>query len=246
MKNNRIIESWDKIEPSHSAHDRMLSAVLEQNRLERERKEKVDRMKENHKTVWVKWGAVAACLCLIIGGVIFTNNRPQTQQGDTGSGIDGTVPGGALPEGVDPVTESIAVYPPKDGAENVADAIFRELSKAEVYSEKGLGVYLPTVLPDGYYFKNAGLHETTMKDGTKYYLIRADYTTGDENVADFAVWLMTYEPDTENPIYTLETLPQALPDNGTFHVAIGELYVGIDPGDLTYDEIMLVLNSIKE
>ena len=57
---------------------------------------------------------------------------------------------------------------------------------------------------------------------------------------------MTYEPDTENPIYTLDTLPQVLPDNGMFHISIGNLYVGIIPGDLTYDEVMLVLESIKE
>ena len=77
MKNKRIMESWDKIEPSSSAHDRMLSAILEQNRLERERKGKANRMDKNKKSVWVKWGAIAACLCLVIGGLaMLSSKRP--------------------------------------------------------------------------------------------------------------------------------------------------------------------------
>ena len=160
MKHPRIIESWDKIEPSRSAHDRMLSAVLEQNRLEHERKEKVKHMDKSKKSAWVKWGAAAACLCLIVGGVILANNRPQVQLVDAGIGIDGTVPGGTLPEGVDPVMASIAVYPPAEKSlEDVADATLRQLSEEEAFGFEGLGEHLPDYMPDGYRFRNAALYE---------------------------------------------------------------------------------------
>lgn len=46
MKNNKIITSWDKIEPSDSANDRMLSAILEKNRSVHDRKDKVNYMSQ--------------------------------------------------------------------------------------------------------------------------------------------------------------------------------------------------------
>ena len=67
MKNDRIFASWNKIEPSDSADERMLSAILERNRSIHKGKDKVNYMSKTKKPVWVRWVAVAACLCLAVG-----------------------------------------------------------------------------------------------------------------------------------------------------------------------------------
>lgn len=67
MKNDRIFASWNKIEPSNSANERMLSAILERNRSIHKGKDKVNYMSKTKKPVWVRWVAVAACLCLAVG-----------------------------------------------------------------------------------------------------------------------------------------------------------------------------------
>ena len=67
MKNDRIFASWNKIEPSESANERMLSAILERNRSIHKGKDKVNYMSKTKKPVWVRWVAVAACLCLAVG-----------------------------------------------------------------------------------------------------------------------------------------------------------------------------------
>lgn len=74
MKNNKIITSWDKIEPSDSANDRMLSAILEKNRSVHDRKDKVNYMsqRKNFKKFLIP---VAACLVAIVGvtGIVGSN-----------------------------------------------------------------------------------------------------------------------------------------------------------------------------
>lgn len=74
MKNNKIITSWDKIEPSDSANDRMLSAILEKNRSVHDRKDKVNYMsqRKNFKTFLIP---VAACLVAIVAvtGIVGSN-----------------------------------------------------------------------------------------------------------------------------------------------------------------------------
>ena len=62
MKNNKIIASWNKIKPSDSANDRMLSAILEQNRSVRNEKNKVNNMKNSKK----KLIPAVACLAILI------------------------------------------------------------------------------------------------------------------------------------------------------------------------------------
>ena len=64
MKNNRIIASWNKIEPDDSANERMLSAILEQNRSVRGRKDKVISMLRNAKAK-KKMIPVTACLVVL-------------------------------------------------------------------------------------------------------------------------------------------------------------------------------------
>lgn len=65
MKNNKIITSWDKIEPSDSANERMLSAILEQNRSVHNRKDKVNYMSKARKSRKMLI-PVAACLVAFI------------------------------------------------------------------------------------------------------------------------------------------------------------------------------------
>lgn len=71
MKNDKIISSWNKIEPSDSADERMLSAILEQNRSVRERKgPTIPQQTRIHRP---RWGLIAACLAIImvVGSVTF-------------------------------------------------------------------------------------------------------------------------------------------------------------------------------
>lgn len=74
MKNNKIITSWDKIEPSDSANDRMLSAILEKNRSVHDRKDKVNYMsqRKNFQKFLIP---VAACLVAIVAvtGIVGSN-----------------------------------------------------------------------------------------------------------------------------------------------------------------------------
>ena len=258
MKNDKIITSWDKIEPSDSANERMLSAILERNRSVHDRKDKVNSMSRTKKTKRMLI-PVAACLVALIAitGIVGNNLNWFGTKGDVGSdagaGVDGTVlPGGSIPEGIDPVVASIAVYPADKSLSDVADATLNEINEAEAYSTIEMGDHLPTSIPDGYHFKNASIYETTMKDGTKYYLLRVNYTTGDNDsadisthTADISVQLTNFHPNTEDAIYTMDSLPNDFSGKKFLRVVYSNVYVGFEVGDLTYDEIMLVLNSIN-
>lgn len=65
MKNNKIIASWNKIEPSDSANERMLSAILKQNRSVHGRKEKVISMSQTKKFNKMLI-PIAACLVALV------------------------------------------------------------------------------------------------------------------------------------------------------------------------------------
>lgn len=71
MKNDRIFASWNKIEPSDSANERMLSAILERNRSIHNGKDKVNYMSNTKKTLI----PIAACLAVLIAvtGIIGGN-----------------------------------------------------------------------------------------------------------------------------------------------------------------------------
>lgn len=74
MKNNKIIISWDKIKPSDSVNERMLSAILKQNRSVHDRKDKVNLMSKTKKSRKMLI-PVAACLVALIAvtGIIGGN-----------------------------------------------------------------------------------------------------------------------------------------------------------------------------
>jgi hypothetical protein len=129
--------------------------------------------KKSKKPIWIKWGAIAACLCLVVAGIA-VSQIPNVFP-DHGAGID---PGRTHPDGIDPVIASIAVYPATESIEDVANATVESIAEADAYGFDTLGEYLPASLPDGYHFEKADLYETTMKDGTVYYMLRVQYTTG--------------------------------------------------------------------
>lgn len=89
MKNDKIIASWNKIEPSDSANDRMLSAIMERNRSAHGRKNEVKSMLHTTKARKTLISA-AACLVVFIMAVgIFGANRgwfnPQSHTVDPGT-----------------------------------------------------------------------------------------------------------------------------------------------------------------
>ena len=181
-----------------------------------------------------------------------------------GGGV--AIPGGH-PEGADPIIESMAVYPATEDIRDVEDATIENVDESTAYGIPGLGNHLPTDLPDGYHFGKASLYETTMKNGTKYHLLRVTYTTGNDEIttapanddggvavadpslfgSSFVVLIMDYEPRTNKPIYSFEDLREYLEtkdDNGIFHFAYEDVYIGVSPDDLSAEEILDVVNSI--
>lgn len=196
---------------------------------------------------WQRWAAAAACLVLV--GAIFTGRFPKPV---SGGGIG--APNGAWPEGVDPITASVAVYP-KDQYTiyDVEDAATTSLTEAEAYAFEPLGDYLPKELPEGYSFYNATLYETTMKDGTKFYMLRTGYSKGpvqdrpeviDRSTGEvivsgtgnepFILFPMNYKPDTKRNIFDAGkiTVRDIERQGGSiFHVSYGDIYMGIEPFD---------------
>lgn len=72
MKHNKIIASWNKAEPSDAANDRMLSAILEMNRSARSSAEAAEEKRTPgiRNRIWLRWGAVAAAVVLLLTGTI--------------------------------------------------------------------------------------------------------------------------------------------------------------------------------
>ncbi len=143
---------------------------------------------------WVKWGAAAACLCLVVAGsgvLIHRNlNKPvSSNESDTvlggGTGIEtgggGTVAGmggnSAIEPGGDTGYYSVAVFPPSEKLENVASAKVDSLSEDEALGNE-LAKHLPKQLPDGFHFGRGTLYTTVMKDGTQYNMLRVEYING--------------------------------------------------------------------
>lgn len=219
-------------------------------------------MKENtnrkvRKSGWVKWGAVAACLCLVIGGAFLYQN----QHNEPVLGPGGGEPGGVFPDGVDPIIASLAVFPASENITDVENATIESITETDAYGMDILGEYLPASLPGSYHFKTASLYETTMKDGTKYHLLSVTYTTGNTTVSQgedavpdpntegdsFNVFVMNYKPKTKNQIYKPADITESkLNEIGgtTFHISYENIYVGISPLSAASGDIIAIVNSI--
>lgn len=220
--------------------------------------------KKGKKPVWVKWGAMAACLCLLIGGAVMYQNLNAPPR--PGAGPDAQ-PGGSVPEEVDPIISSLAVYPASEDIQDVENATIEEIDETTAYAMTDLGSYLPTQLPDGYTFSNANVYETTMKSGTKYYMLRVTYhneappepALDDEEEAvvgktagnSFSVFVMNYEPGTDKEILDAadisESTLERIMANGTFHISYGDIYVGISPdSSQTAKDVLPIIQSINQ
>ena len=171
------------------------------------------------------------------------------------SPIDGTVPGGSVPAALDPVKASIAVFPNSESLSDVADATLEEISETDAKALDGIGAYIPSVLPEGWFRQSANLYETTMNNGTVYRMLRIRYCRSGEDISvpggesdytdEFRISITNFEPKTEKPIYSIDELSEDIDLSETFHIAVGDAYAIVSADMLTYDEIMSVLNSMN-
>lgn len=247
-----------------SIDENLAASALEENR-------------KRPKTPWLRCGAAVACLCLLIGGywALRDGHRPPfaVQGGgttDTGGGAyigeDGE-PGGMwdnLPEGMDPITASIASFPAGESLANVETAEVISLTESETAALESLGEHLPTVLPEGYFFGWANLYETTMKDGAVYRHVMVSYNdtvppepvytedggqvapTPEEMGESFRLGIWAFRPDTDRPFYDPAALTaaeiEAMP--GVFHLDCGDWYAVVEPLGQSGEEILAVIQSM--
>lgn len=222
----------------------------------------IEYRREKKKNIWVKWGAMAACLCLVVcAATVFP--KYIHEQGDGKTAIIGG------PQSVGDNGEamySVAIFPAEWTTEEVKDAYTEKIYEAEAPKEPKLGEYLPTELPNGYHFGNASIYVTTMNDGTIYKMLRVTYRTGEEpkpvtdadgaqaisnpnDLGDeFRVSVWGFKPDTSVNIYHPEELNEPTlsnRDGGLFYVQFENVYIGIEPLSLSADEIIGLVNSIK-
>ena len=227
--------------------------------------EEAQTKEKKKKNGWIRWGAMAACLCLAIAGAAVWRNSsgPSGNTAERGSGDTVGDIGGVWPEGVDPVVASVAVLPAGESLSDVADATAVSISEGDAKAIEGLGAYLPDALPEGCRYGTAGYYETTMKDGTQYHMIRVTYESGQgsvpapvqENAQSASemtgntafLWMVWgHRPDTDRPVYQPdEVTPQILDRNGgVFYIDYGGVYVGISQMDISTEALMAVIDSI--
>lgn len=73
MKNNRIIDSWNKIEPDSTADERMLDAILVRNHSDKIKNEKVFIMSKTFN--WKRLAPVAVCFVLLVAVTAVVGNN---------------------------------------------------------------------------------------------------------------------------------------------------------------------------
>lgn len=224
------------------------------------------------KAGWLKWGAMAACLCLVIAGVALWGNLGQHGKiPEAGAGVGrgdhgASVPGGdgMWPEGVDPVVASVAVIPTGVDLLDVADAISVPISEEDARAVEGLGAYLPSELPEDCRYGKAAHYRTMMKDGTEYQMLRVTYERGEAPIpapipenAESAnemtgntafLWMVwCHRPDTDRPMYQPEDVSVSFIDQqggSLFYIDYDGIYVGIERLDISAEELFAIIESI--
>ncbi|MBQ8831543.1 MAG: hypothetical protein IJ017_08090 [Oscillospiraceae bacterium] len=215
--------------------------------------EYIEKANGKKKRGFTKWAALAACFCIVVIGAvtIFLPNK------DAAGGYDA---GGSDMDG-EAGMYSIAVYPPYESEENVADAQIITLSETEAYSFETLGEALPTELPEGYSYQSGYLYDTTMEDGTKYYMLRVTFADGprpeeivtedggvvapdpNEMPDEFYVLVTNYQPVENVELYTSGDVGDI--DINDIWFSNGEnIYRAVEAYDLSDDEILIVLQSM--
>lgn len=224
---------------------------------------------------WVKWGAVAACLCIVAGigvmnmdrglsGVSMEQGKGAGSAQGSGAGIDMGGNDGVVPEGVDPVVASLAVLPAGVDLREVADATSVSISEEDARAVETLGDYIPNTLPEGCRYGTAGYYETTMKDGTRYHMLRITYDRGqisvpvsktenEESASEMGgdtafLWMVWgHRPDTDLPVYQPEEITVSLieqQDGRVFYVDYDGIYVGVEQISVSAEELFAVIESI--
>lgn len=217
------------------------------------------------KAGWLKWGAMAACLCLVVAGVAMWGNLGQHGKiPEAGAGVGGEDSGGVWPEGVDPVIASLAVIPAGVDLLDVADAVSISISEEDARTVEGLGAYLPSMLPEGCRYGKAGHYRTMMKDGTEYQMLRVTYESGEASVpapvpenAQMAsattgstafLWMVWgHRPDTDLPVYQPEEVSASLieqQEGRVFYIDYDGIYVGVEQLEISAAELFAVIESI--
>lgn len=217
--------------------------------------EAISYKKKARKPVWVKWGAIAAGLCLIAGAAVLLRQNLLAPEGSpegffTPEGIPplttpGKELGGGIGESAD-IMYSIAVYPATESEENVASADVRGLTENEAL-DNPLAEHLPKQLPEGFHYGRGLIYTTIMKDGTQYQLLRIEYISGTipeqkftedgaaiapdpDTIGEvFTVCVMNYKPRTDRNIYSSdeEITVSLLEENEFAYIDLGGCYVGV-------------------
>lgn len=247
MSKDRVIDSLGRID------DDMVLGVITL----RQRKKHVG---------WMKWGALAACLCLVIVGAAMWNNfGSQGKIPEGGAGVGGEEPGGSWPDGVDPVIASVAVIPAGEELKDVADAIAIPITEDDARAVEELGRSLPFELPEGCHYGKAAHYRTMMKNGTEYQMLRVTYESGDasvpapvpDNAESFSemagntafLWMVWgHRPDTDRPVYMPEEVSVSLIEQQggqVFYIDYNGIYVGIEKMDISAEELFAVIKSIQ-
>ncbi|MCH5209324.1 MAG: hypothetical protein J1F04_10585 [Oscillospiraceae bacterium] len=196
------------------------------------------------RSTLIKWGAIAACLCLVAGGVVFAQNRILFNSNISTSEDDFIGGGGTDSDYIG--SYSIAVYPPTESEKNVKKADVVTITESMVLSDP-LAKHLPKQLPEGFQFYTAALCTTVMKNGTQYNQLRVMYFTGEypepEYTEDggaiynsqmvfpkfFLVTVFNYNPTLDDHIFSSakEVTLSYLQENYNAYIHTGECYVNV-------------------
>ncbi len=196
--------------------------------------EAINYKKKAKKPNWIKWGAMAACLCFVAatGAVVLLHQSVSTPDVGAEGGTEGVY--------------SVAVYPATENEENVASANVTSLTESEALSNS-LAKHLPRELPEGFHYGRGSIYHTVMKDGTEYHKLRIEYINGeipeqqftedggaiapnpDTTGETFIVCVMDYEPKTDRTIYSSneEITLSLIEQNRDVDLHAGNCYVSV-------------------
>ncbi len=210
--------------------------------------------KAKKKPMWVKWGAMAACLCLLAAGITVISQHDFSKPG---AGEYGDTYG-------DAGSYSVAVFPASENIADVDSAEVVSLTESEAL-EHALAKHLPGELPDGFHYGRGSVYNTVMKDGTQYNMLRVEYISGtipeqqftedggaiasdlDAMGELFISCVMNYEPQTGIGIYSSnEAVTQSILDeNGAVYIRFGDCYVGVFVETANPETVLEALKSIS-
>ena len=209
------------------------------------------------KMNWRTWGAMAACLCLVVvaAALLASSDIPLAITG-----------GGGMDLGNDGMTYnySVAVYPATESEDNVDTADVVSLTEQEAL-DNPLADYLPKQLPEGFHYGRGSSYNTVMKDGTQYNMLRIEYITGGIPKPEFAedggeavpnpellgdtftVCVMNYEPETDISIYSSQEdiTVSLLEEDGAVYIHSGDCYIGVFTDTAEPANVLDALRNIK-